>query len=276
MEEAIEACHQTMSNSPAMEAHRNNLMPSLVPQVGMEFTNSDVAWAFWLSYCGQKGFEVRKRSYQVGVSLNLSYTLRDHKNYLRTKWQQEMAYGQASSMLKYFQDKIADCPSFQYALQMDGEELIANILWVDAKMIADYARFGDVNAIKHLGGEKNEENNEDTSILSDFNACMYEYEDMVEFEQKFDIMIQRRAAAWCGASACLARHATQPGSTFRRAGGVHVQPAGEKKEGKQTWVTRGRGCRNRLLICWAEREKKSPVVIGIFCRTANGICEGDL
>ena len=27
----------------------------------MEFTNSDEAWAFWLSYSGQKGFEVRKR-----------------------------------------------------------------------------------------------------------------------------------------------------------------------------------------------------------------------
>jgi hypothetical protein len=36
---------------------------------------------------------------QVGGSLNLSYILRDHKNYLRTKHQREMAYGQAGSML---------------------------------------------------------------------------------------------------------------------------------------------------------------------------------
>jgi hypothetical protein len=27
----------------------------------MEFRNLDEAWAFWLSYSGQKGFEVRKR-----------------------------------------------------------------------------------------------------------------------------------------------------------------------------------------------------------------------
>ena len=27
----------------------------------MEFRNSDEAWAFWLTYSGQKGFEVRKR-----------------------------------------------------------------------------------------------------------------------------------------------------------------------------------------------------------------------
>jgi len=74
-------------------------------------------------------------SHQVGGPLNLSYTLRDHKNYLRTKRQQEMAYGQAGSMLKYFQDKIAENPSFQYALQMDCEEQITNIFRADAKMI---------------------------------------------------------------------------------------------------------------------------------------------
>ena len=41
-------------------------------------------------------------SIQVGGSLNLSYTLWDHKNYLRGKRQREMAYGQAESMLIYF------------------------------------------------------------------------------------------------------------------------------------------------------------------------------
>ena len=88
---------------------------------------------------------------QVGGSLNLSYTLRDHKNYLRGKRQREMAYGQAGSMLKYFQDKIAEIPSFQYALQMDCEEQIANIFWVDGKMIMDYAHFGDVVSFDTFG-----------------------------------------------------------------------------------------------------------------------------
>ena len=83
-------------------------------------------------------------SIQVGGSLNLSYALRDHKNYLRAKRQREMAYGQAGSMLMYFQEKIAENPSFQYALHMDREEQIANIFWVDAKMLTDYAYFGDV------------------------------------------------------------------------------------------------------------------------------------
>jgi zinc finger SWIM domain-containing protein 3 len=47
-------------------------------------------------------------------------------------------------MLKYFHDKISENPSFQYALQLDCNEHITNIFWADAKMILDYAYFGDV------------------------------------------------------------------------------------------------------------------------------------
>ena len=80
----------------------------------------------------------------VGGSANLGYSHRDHKNYLRTKRQREMLYGEAGSLLKYFQDKVVENPSFQYAMQMDCEEKIANIFWADSKMIVDYAHFGDV------------------------------------------------------------------------------------------------------------------------------------
>jgi hypothetical protein len=83
-------------------------------------------------------------SRQVVGSFNLSYTHHDHKNYLCTRRQCEMEYGQAGSMLKYFQDKIAENPSFQYVLQMDCDEQISYIFWADAKMIVDYAHFGDV------------------------------------------------------------------------------------------------------------------------------------
>ena len=83
-------------------------------------------------------------SRQVGGPLNLSYTCRDRKNYLQSKRQRDLAFGQAGSMLKYFHDKIVENPSFQYALQLDCEEHITNIFWADAKMILDYAHFGDV------------------------------------------------------------------------------------------------------------------------------------
>uniref|UniRef100_A0ACD5VGC8 Uncharacterized protein n=1 Tax=Avena sativa TaxID=4498 RepID=A0ACD5VGC8_AVESA len=81
---------------------------------------------------------------QAGGTFNLGYTSRDHRNHLQTKRQRELAFGQAGSMLKYFHDKIAENPSFQYALQLDCEEHIANIFWTDAKMMLDYAHFGDV------------------------------------------------------------------------------------------------------------------------------------
>ena len=47
-------------------------------------------------------------------------------------------------MLKYFHDKIIENPSLQYALELDYEEHITNIFSADAKMILDYANFGDV------------------------------------------------------------------------------------------------------------------------------------
>jgi zinc finger SWIM domain-containing protein 3 len=55
-----------------------------------------------------------------------------------------MMYGEAGSLLKYFQDKSLENPSFQYAIQMDCEEQITNICWADAKMIVNYAHFDDV------------------------------------------------------------------------------------------------------------------------------------
>jgi hypothetical protein len=47
---------------------------------------------------------------QVGGSDNLSYTLIDHKNYLRIKRQRNMIYREAGS--SYFQKKAAKNPYF--------------------------------------------------------------------------------------------------------------------------------------------------------------------
>jgi len=83
-------------------------------------------------------------SRQVGGRMNLSYTCRVYKNYLQGKRQRELAYGHVGSMLKYFQDKMSENPSFHYAVQLDAEEHITNIFWANAKMLIDYAHFGDV------------------------------------------------------------------------------------------------------------------------------------
>jgi zinc finger SWIM domain-containing protein 3 len=56
----------------------------------------------------------------------------------------EMAYGEAEIMLRYFESKTVENPSFQHTLQKNCDGQIANIFWADAKMIVDYAHFGDV------------------------------------------------------------------------------------------------------------------------------------
>ena len=83
-------------------------------------------------------------SRQVGGPLNLGYTCRDRKNHLRTRRQRDLMYGEAGSMLKYFRDKNNENPAFEYDMQLDCDEQIANIFWADAKMIIEYAHFGDV------------------------------------------------------------------------------------------------------------------------------------
>ena len=50
-----------MSLVHAFFLHCRAILPGLVSLVGIEFRNSDEAWAFWPTYSGHKGFEVRKR-----------------------------------------------------------------------------------------------------------------------------------------------------------------------------------------------------------------------
>ncbi|XP_028110324.1 protein FAR1-RELATED SEQUENCE 5-like [Camellia sinensis] len=55
-----------------------------------------------------------------------------------------LEFGEAGSILKYFQDQTVQNPSFFYSVQLDTEEQITNIFWADARMIIDYGQFGDV------------------------------------------------------------------------------------------------------------------------------------
>ena len=46
------------------------------------------------------------------------------------------------------------------------------------------------NAVKHLSSQNEEESEdeEESSILSDFSSCMYQYEEKADFEEAFDAM----------------------------------------------------------------------------------------
>ncbi|XP_023892752.1 protein FAR1-RELATED SEQUENCE 5-like [Quercus suber] len=83
-------------------------------------------------------------SKQVGGYDNLGFTKQDHKNYLRTKRQRDMEYGEAASSGGYFSRQLKENPSYYFATQLHCEELITNIFWANAIMIIDYIHFGDV------------------------------------------------------------------------------------------------------------------------------------
>lgn len=83
----------------------------------------------------------------VGGRENLGYTRLDHKNYLRTKRQRSLMYGEAGCLMQYFQRQLLENMSFFYTYQMDLEEQITNVFWADAKMLIDYEYFGDVISV---------------------------------------------------------------------------------------------------------------------------------
>ncbi|KAF7824322.1 protein FAR1-RELATED SEQUENCE 5-like [Senna tora] len=83
-------------------------------------------------------------SRHVGGRDHLGFTRLDKKNYLRTRRQKSLQYGEAGCLLRYFQEQTLVDSSFYRAFQMDNEEQITNIFWADARMRLDYGYFGDV------------------------------------------------------------------------------------------------------------------------------------
>ncbi|XP_074359402.1 protein FAR1-RELATED SEQUENCE 5-like [Apium graveolens] len=83
-------------------------------------------------------------SQQAGGSENVGFIRDDYKNYLRTKRTIQMKFGETCGVLEYLKKKQAEDPNFTYVIQVDVENLITNIFWVDVRMKVEYDRFGDV------------------------------------------------------------------------------------------------------------------------------------
>ena len=61
-------------------------------------------------------------SREAGGRANLEFTKLDKINYLRTRRQKNLIYGQATCLLGYFQEQLTKNPSFQYGVQLDNIE----------------------------------------------------------------------------------------------------------------------------------------------------------
>lgn len=68
----------------------------------------------------------------------------DARNYLPVKRTNPMQKSDVDSLLEYFRSKQARSSSFFYSFQLDLDEKITNVFWMDGRMKTDYARFGDV------------------------------------------------------------------------------------------------------------------------------------
>ncbi|KAJ3708495.1 hypothetical protein LUZ61_012200 [Rhynchospora tenuis] len=75
---------------------------------------------------------------------SVGYTIDDIYNCVRDKQKKALEYGEAVAITKYFAKRVSENPFFQHFEDINEDQEIVNILWMDGKMIADYARFGEV------------------------------------------------------------------------------------------------------------------------------------
>ncbi|XP_059639834.1 protein FAR1-RELATED SEQUENCE 5-like [Cornus florida] len=87
-------------------------------------------------------FELMSR--QAGGRQSIGYTKVDQQNFLRTRRQSELEYGEKTWLMNYFKIQSCENPSFFHTVQLDSDEMITNIFWADSRMIIDYGHFGDV------------------------------------------------------------------------------------------------------------------------------------
>ncbi|XP_028077126.1 protein FAR1-RELATED SEQUENCE 5-like [Camellia sinensis] len=131
-----------------VEHHNHDLVPQDCIHMLPFQRKISTTQAIEVELASQSGIPLRS-AYELfgresGGRASLGFTKLDQKNYLRSKRQKDLEYGEAGSVLHYFRKKIVENPSFFYAVQLDCDKQISNIFWADAQMIMDYAQFGDV------------------------------------------------------------------------------------------------------------------------------------
>ncbi|KAJ3708531.1 hypothetical protein LUZ61_012236 [Rhynchospora tenuis] len=152
-------------------------------------------------------------SKQAGGVRSIGYTIDDLNNCLRDKRKEAMQYGAAVAITKYFAKRVSENPSFQHFEDITENQEIANILWMDGRMIAAYARFGEVVIFDTTFGTNKEKWGFGTFVgfnhfreivifgatlmcdqntnsfewgidmYKEFSECMFNYEDEDDFEK---------------------------------------------------------------------------------------------
>ncbi|KAK1550107.1 hypothetical protein Q3G72_013813 [Acer saccharum] len=75
---------------------------------------------------------------------NIGFLEKDIRNHLDKERRLTLASGDAKAMLEHFMHMQEENPNFFYAMDLDEEQRLKNVFWVDAKSREDYKVFGDV------------------------------------------------------------------------------------------------------------------------------------
>ncbi|XP_028774957.1 protein FAR1-RELATED SEQUENCE 5-like [Neltuma alba] len=127
-------------NHPLHTQETVHLLPSQRNLLEVQTHEVDLAEEYGLE--PKEAFDLM--STYVGGQENLGYTMIDAKNYLMKKRRKHIKFGEVGCLLEYFQKRIAKNPSFYHKYQLDMEQQVTNVFWADARMLKDYAHFGEV------------------------------------------------------------------------------------------------------------------------------------
>ncbi|XP_031284690.1 protein FAR1-RELATED SEQUENCE 5-like [Pistacia vera] len=81
---------------------------------------------------------------EAGGGENLSFLQKDCRNYIEKVRRLRLSARDASTMQKYFLKMQNENSNFFYTMDLDEEDRLKNVLWVDARSRAAFQEFGDV------------------------------------------------------------------------------------------------------------------------------------
>ncbi|XP_054809814.1 protein FAR1-RELATED SEQUENCE 5-like [Prosopis cineraria] len=133
--------------------------------------NISEAQAYEMDLAEESGLEPRDTfdlmSTYAGGPENLGYTMTDVKTYLMCKRKRHMKFGEVGCLLEYFQKQIEENPAFYHKYQLDPDQHITNVFWADARMLIDYAHFGEVVSLDTTYSTN--QNHRPLALFSGFN-----------------------------------------------------------------------------------------------------------
>ncbi|XP_031287102.1 protein FAR-RED IMPAIRED RESPONSE 1-like [Pistacia vera] len=81
---------------------------------------------------------------EAGGPENLTFLQKDCRNYIEKVRRMRLGAGDVYAIQKYFLKMQKDNANFFYMMDLDDEDRLQNVIWVDARSMAAFKEFGDV------------------------------------------------------------------------------------------------------------------------------------